>query len=416
MSTRRLSEHDLPRVLADLYQEPTPSYREDIVRQVARTRQRPAWSFMERWIPVSLVTPIRQTLAPLPWRTIGLLVALTLLIAAAVAVYLGSAPRQLPAPYGPARNGAVVLEDRGDIVALDPATGSRLHAIQGSILGTEETAPLFSRDGTRIAFLREDHELELWVANADRSDLQRRLSGPLRPLEFNAGPNPSRWMEWAPDGRSILLSTGVDGAPAITIVPTDGSGDTRTREVGWPVEGPTWRPPDGAEILLRGTPTGHGLWVLQSDGTVRSVTPAAAFDNVVGPYFGYSPDGSRIAYEWRRGSSPQLLYVVSADGGSGQPITSSESAGPSWSPDGRLVAFYDGDQMPNVVPADGSGPPIRLSSIAGGSPLLWTPDGTRVLFIPLSSSTPLLLDPAGGPPQQAPWSSANLPDWQRLAP
>jgi Tol biopolymer transport system component len=364
---------------------------------------------------MNAVTLGRQALKPFPWRTIGLLAVLALLVAVAVAISVGSAQRRVPAPYGPARNGIIVLEDRGDLVTVDPVSGSRSVVIRG--FDTAESAPVFSRDGTRFAFLRDDHGLELWVASADKSDLQRRLSGPLRAQQFSAGPNPSRWMEWAPDGRSILLSTGVAGAPAITIVPADGSGDTRTREIGWPVEGPTWRPPDGAEILVRGTPTGYGLFAVRPDGTVRSITRAAGTpDNVAGPSFGYSPDGSRIVYEWRRGSSPQRLYVVSADGGSGQPITSSESSGPSWSPDGRLLAFYDESKMPNVVPADGSAPPVRLSSIAGGSPLLWTPDGTRILFIPLTSSTPLLLDPAGGPPQEAPWSSATLPDWQRLAP
>ena len=33
-----------------------PDYRDDIVRQTARTRQRPAWTFPERWLPVSVIT------------------------------------------------------------------------------------------------------------------------------------------------------------------------------------------------------------------------------------------------------------------------------------------------------------------------------------------------------------------------
>ncbi len=42
--------------LTDLAGTGAPDYRNDILRQVARTRQRPAWSFPERWIPMAFLT------------------------------------------------------------------------------------------------------------------------------------------------------------------------------------------------------------------------------------------------------------------------------------------------------------------------------------------------------------------------
>ena len=47
-------EKDLPGLLAELAPRAKPDYRDDIVRQTARTRQRPAWMFPERWIPMSV--------------------------------------------------------------------------------------------------------------------------------------------------------------------------------------------------------------------------------------------------------------------------------------------------------------------------------------------------------------------------
>ena len=97
MTADRRFERDLPDLLADLYLGPAPDYRDELVRQFAATSQRPAWTFPERWIPMSVTTLARQALQPLPWRTIGLLVVLALLAAVALVAYMGS-QRALPLP------------------------------------------------------------------------------------------------------------------------------------------------------------------------------------------------------------------------------------------------------------------------------------------------------------------------------
>lgn len=144
MTSVRRFEHDLPELLADLYLGPAPDYRHDILQRVARTPQRRAWTFPERWLPMGVITLIRQARAPLPWRTIGLLAVLALLIASLVAIYIGSSPR-VPDAFGPARNGLLAYEETGDIVVLDEASGSTRVVVGGA---TVDTAPAFSRDGT----------------------------------------------------------------------------------------------------------------------------------------------------------------------------------------------------------------------------------------------------------------------------
>ena len=44
-------ERQLTTGLTDLAGTSAPDYRDDILRQVARTRQRPTWTFPERWTP-----------------------------------------------------------------------------------------------------------------------------------------------------------------------------------------------------------------------------------------------------------------------------------------------------------------------------------------------------------------------------
>ena len=56
MTSERRLEQDLPDLLARMATGPTPDYRDHIVQQTARMRQRPAWTFPEGWIPMSAVT------------------------------------------------------------------------------------------------------------------------------------------------------------------------------------------------------------------------------------------------------------------------------------------------------------------------------------------------------------------------
>ena len=74
-------ERHLPDRLAELANAHVPDYFDDLLTQTGRSRQRPAWTFIERWIPMALLTqsgarvrPIRQTwqLARGPGRHPGL--------------------------------------------------------------------------------------------------------------------------------------------------------------------------------------------------------------------------------------------------------------------------------------------------------------------------------------------------------
>ncbi|PKL56976.1 MAG: peptidase S9 [Methanomicrobiales archaeon HGW-Methanomicrobiales-6] len=66
--------------------------------------------------------------------------------------------------------------------------------------GNWDTSPVWSPDGTRIAFRSESRDRALWVMKSDGSDL-----APLGP------DNPAYMMhQWSPDGRTIVVSDGND--------------------------------------------------------------------------------------------------------------------------------------------------------------------------------------------------------------
>ena len=90
-----MNDHDrtsrqLAAGLVDLAGTSAPDYRNDILGRVARTRQRPAWTFPERWIPMALVTHRTRTAPPLRSAWTLLLIGLLTLALVASLVIAGS--------------------------------------------------------------------------------------------------------------------------------------------------------------------------------------------------------------------------------------------------------------------------------------------------------------------------------------
>ncbi|HET7030239.1 MAG TPA: hypothetical protein VFI34_06990 [Candidatus Limnocylindrales bacterium] len=419
MTSSRRFEHELPAALTELATAPYPAYIEDVLRVTSRTRRRPVWQFPRRWIPIEVGPRLR------PVVIVGVVV---LVILALLITFVGSWQHRLPRPFGPAANGVVAfaLDGQGYVATLD---GPARPLIDGP---GEELGLTFSNDGTKLAFIRLAGATEtFWAAAGDGSGQTQLLADPVgEPLSFS----------WSPDGTEIALSYPIRGVSRIVIVRVDGTG-SRILDLDFPAADPTWRPPDGRELLVRRTDRRTGeLDVVAPDGSsVRSV--GVTGKGLLGGRWdaggaAWSPDGALIAYhtvDGEAGSERLRVHVVRADGTHDRVMSTSppvsQEAWPVWSPDGRSIAIQrwttEGDSRIAVLPLDGGaappsiGPRHEFQRDEGWS-TIWSPDGTHLLVrwddTADKERSAYLVDPVTGDFQRVEWSIADHPTWQRVAP
>lgn len=403
-----------------------PAYIDDILRQTARTSQRPRWTFPERWLPVDSAISRPAFFGRLPLRQLIVLGLVVALAAAALALYAGQ-QRRLAPPFGPAGNGQLAYSMNGDIYVRDTLTGTGRLLIGGA---NKQFAPAFSPDGTRISYVTDVLGSDpFYLANADGSNpVQVALIQP-------AG---NAQAVWAPDSRRMALIYEVLGVPTLSIATVDGK--SQAVDLGgltpWDV---AWLAPNGDRLIIRAQDAAgrFDLYTLRPDGTDRK-----AFGLPASPDWGtyqlsglsQSPDGKTVVYngiDEIPGATGELhqhfrLHLIGTDGTNDRAIPGPENPlvhenWPLFSPDGKWIAAqrwqFDRPEGGLVIlPSDGSqqGRAIGPQTIGGNLGKVWAPDSSRILMISNDTSKIYSIDPSSGVYEQITWAD-DIPDWQRVA-
>jgi len=425
-------ETRLPAMLDDLAVPRLPDYADDLFARTAATRQRPGWTFPERWLPMSVVTRTLAAAPRIPWR-LGALAALLAVAALIAVLVVGSIVKERPAPYGPAGNGQILfLNSAGQIVVGDPATGTTTTLVSS---GPGISNPIFAQDGTRFAFIQPTtHGLGLFVGN---------LGGGTPVDVSTSGFSTPTYLGWSGRGDHILM---VDAGGVMLLFdparPGPGTNLSDLVKVG-PVEiGPSYnfnsthafRPPLGDEIVFVDR-SRNELVAVQADGTkprvlLNKATSAVRYDRIIGAE--WSPDGSQLLLmlELPDESSIWGLFVLSADGTGLHRLGNNPLDGynsPKWSPDGTKVGFqYWTNNADGTLGFHGIGVlDLKTGSVRdlgpqqvnGFTTWAWSPDGLSILELPGDGSNKMhIVNVTTGESTTTPWTSEDPINWQRVAP
>jgi Tol biopolymer transport system component len=180
----------------------------------------------------------------------------------------------------------------------------------------------------------------------------------------------------SPDG-STLVAVNPNSSHELVAVDPDGGGWAcvlcGVPDMGWGSVAA-----DGAVAFRRVRGGVAELVIREPDGSTRRITPAGS----EGTCPSFSPDGRRVAFLASEAGRGRDLQVVSREGG--QPVTlATEVEGPeypSWSPDGRYLAYAAGTPI-RVWTVSAAGGEPRLVTPEGGDYPEWSPDGSWIAYV-----------------------------------
>jgi Tol biopolymer transport system component len=296
-----------------------------------------------------------------------------LALSAAVAAALSAAGVQPALGAHPGVNGSIAFTDPNQGLFVMGPGGENRTVVSGD---RDDQLPTFSPDGSKIVFVNTDFpiapgELEEFPAGVPGADglYVMDANGENRTRVLNPAGNPLGDPVFSPDGSRIAFTRDVreEGPDALElhVINVDGSNErvlTRPRQVAGTTEydtNPAWSP-DGSRIAVERKSTGarSGIWAIGADGlgetqlTSQAANPGLAEDSDPD----WSPDGSKIVFRGEVSGGNGDIHVIDAGGANRTRLTDSplDEKDPTFAPDGSLIAFNRVD-LPQGGADEGAG-------------------------------------------------------------
>lgn len=305
------------------------------------------------------------TFAPFVPAYLRFALALTLL---GLALFLALLVVGALKPPQPLANGPLIVSVKGQLQAIDPASGS-----MQPILAAGERAEGVSRspDGRIATFwVGKSH---LWVIGVDGRDRRELASGVS--VIWNGSID-----TWSSDSSSLATEITLDGTARILIVDIATGAARAVTPPGIAAHNPLWSPDNQLLAFTPETAAGRGLSVIRTDG--------AGMDDVAGDLHGlavsgpdtWSPDGTWIYFD-AGDSRESHVFRANVAGRFSQQLTGDQldAFAAASSPDGTKLAFIAGANYGFdlwVAESDGRDPHRILPAAGLGG---WSTDGEFIL-------------------------------------
>jgi Tol biopolymer transport system component len=272
----------------------------------------------------------------------------------------------MSAAWSPDRTHALLIDSSAAVRGIVDVTRHQLSPIQ------LQPGDVYDNFAERLAWAPGGDRVASQVAN-DTTNIQGSiLISDLTGHELRRLPVPSGWIAghptWSRDGSSLILSgcrlPCADGAndENLLLIPLDGSLMRVLLEPGSSYGPAVWSP-DGS------------IFAFESSIGIQTMDVATGRQTIVtrgnDRQPSWSPDGRTIAFarfddQFANGA----IYVVDVDGGNLRRVTTDTNTGmvtnPEWSPDGTMLTFgrYDGVMSTDldvwIVGADGAAPHLLV--------------------------------------------------------
>jgi TolB protein len=319
--------------------------------------------------------------------------------------------------------------DRFEMIALDPAGGPRAGGGGAEVAGAVNYGlykTLGAEFGVELTVAAGGVTVRLHDLNAGRVRNQQAFalppeSDPGYRLEVHrVADEVARWATGTPGvaaSRLLLVSGG-----RIYRMDSDGEALTPLTPAGQTALSPVWSP-DGQRFAYTLLGAGRGGVLVQSLGGGASLqVPGTASGLNITPSF--SPDGRLLAYAHSDETGTDVYLVNVADRCCAQRLTVgryADNLSPTFSPDGRRLAFVStraGPPQVYVMAADGTDQellaPFDYGATGSSNAPEWSPDGANVAFHREVDGSPqlFLVDVAGRRVRQLTSSGRNEdPTW-----